>query len=59
MHQNQNFKISIGIGACLFVITQSVTLAIAWFTTDEASPNCSIEVSLLEIGSQHSRRCYY
>ncbi len=52
IHQNQNFKTSIGIGACLVVMTRSCTLAIAWFTTGEASSNCSIAVSLLEIGSQ-------
>jgi hypothetical protein len=28
------------------------TLAVAWFTGDEGTPNCSIAVSLLEIGSQ-------
>ncbi|CAF0875467.1 unnamed protein product [Adineta steineri] len=33
-------------------LTPSGTLAIAWFTDGEASPNCSIAVSLLEYGSQ-------
>jgi predicted neuraminidase len=33
-------------------LTPSGTLAIAWFTGGEATPNCSIAVSLLEFGSQ-------
>jgi hypothetical protein len=33
-------------------ITPSGILAVAWFTGGEGSPNCSIAVSLLEIGSQ-------
>jgi hypothetical protein len=33
-------------------ITPSGTLAVAWFTGGEGQPNCSIAVSLLEVGSQ-------
>jgi hypothetical protein len=33
-------------------MTPSGTLAIAWFTGGEGQPNCSIAVSLLEVGSQ-------
>jgi predicted neuraminidase len=33
-------------------ITPSGTLAVAWFTGGEGTPNCSIAVSLLEVGSQ-------
>jgi predicted neuraminidase len=33
-------------------MTPSGTLAVAWFTAGEASPNCSIVVSLLEVGSR-------
>jgi hypothetical protein len=33
-------------------MTPSGTLAVAWFTGGEATPNCSIAVSLLEVGSQ-------
>ncbi len=33
-------------------MTPSGTLAVAWFTGGEGSPNCSIAVSLLEVGSQ-------
>ncbi len=33
-------------------MTPSGTLAIAWFSGGEGSPNCSIAVSLLEVGSQ-------
>jgi predicted neuraminidase len=33
-------------------LTPSGTLAIAWFTGGEKHPNCSIAVSLLEVGSQ-------
>jgi predicted neuraminidase len=33
-------------------MTPSGTLAVAWFTGGEGQPNCSIAVSLLEIGSQ-------
>jgi predicted neuraminidase len=33
-------------------MTPSGTLAIAWFSGGEQQPNCSIAVSLLELGSQ-------
>jgi predicted neuraminidase len=33
-------------------MTPSGTLAVAWFTGGEGQPNCSIAVSLLEVGSQ-------
>jgi predicted neuraminidase len=33
-------------------MTPSGTLAIAWFTGGEGHPNCSIALSLLEVGSQ-------
>ena len=33
-------------------MTPSGTLAIAWFTGGEGTPNCSIAASLLEVGSQ-------
>jgi predicted neuraminidase len=33
-------------------ITPSGNLAVAWFTGGENTPNCSIAVSLLEVGSQ-------
>jgi hypothetical protein len=39
-------------GAFIEQITPSGTLAIAWFTGGEGSPNCSIAISFLEVGSQ-------
>jgi predicted neuraminidase len=33
-------------------MTPSGTLAVAWFTGGEGSPNCSIAVSLLQVGSK-------
>jgi predicted neuraminidase len=33
-------------------MTPSGTLAVAWFTGGEGAPNCSIAVSLLQVGSQ-------